>query len=107
MPDVFDILMTRDLTRGHIVDFNPYAPRTDALLFTYDELHSLLEVDVETPVLRVVDSRSHPSATRNAPLYQHNMIPFDALDLSSGESVGDFKELWKRSVQLSAKDGVE
>ncbi|KJA16961.1 hypothetical protein HYPSUDRAFT_79852 [Hypholoma sublateritium FD-334 SS-4] len=38
---VLDLLLTRDLARAHIVDFNPYHPKTDPLLFTYDELHAL------------------------------------------------------------------
>lgn len=90
----FDVLLTRDLTRGHIVDFNPYAPRTDPLLFTYEELHDyLLErgaASTRLPILRVVDSPSHPSATRNAPAHQHNMVPFEALAMSDGRSVDEF-----------------
>ncbi|KAK2465237.1 hypothetical protein APHAL10511_002591 [Amanita phalloides] len=101
---VFDILMTRDLTRGHILDFNPYAPRTDALLFTYDELQSLLEADTQTPDLRVIESHSHPFATRKTPVHQHNMVPFDALDMSSGKSISDFAELLEQNIWESMRD---
>ncbi|OSX57322.1 hypothetical protein POSPLADRAFT_1062010 [Postia placenta MAD-698-R-SB12] len=90
----FDVLLTRDLTRGHIVDFNPYAPRTDPLLFTYEELHDYLlscgAAPTRLPILRVVDSPSHPAATRNAPAHQHNMVPFEALAMSDGRSVDEF-----------------
>ncbi|KAJ7780595.1 D123-domain-containing protein [Mycena maculata] len=99
----FDILLTRDLARGHIVDFNPYAPRTDPLLFTYDDLDVLrLRPDDErTPELRVIDSRAHPLATSNAPANQHNMIPFEALSLSSGRDIDEFAEAWKDGIEES------
>jgi hypothetical protein len=108
MVDTFDLLLTRDLSYAHIIDFNPYAPRTDALLFTYEDLlHLLREQDaceVETPQLRVVDSRTHPAATSNAPAHQHNMIPFEALSLSSGRDIAEFASHWERSVRESMKE---
>ncbi|KAJ1309985.1 hypothetical protein OPQ81_006743 [Rhizoctonia solani] len=101
---VMDLLLTRDLSRAHIVDFNPYAPRTDPLLFEWSELaelhsqaeqisiqsgiHSLnLEESLhanstdnqtfsgDLPLLRIVTSPNQ--STR--PMYSHNMIPADAL----------------------------
>ncbi|KAG8907289.1 hypothetical protein FRC01_007737, partial [Tulasnella sp. 417] len=79
---IFDILLTRSLESAHIIDFNPYAPRTDALLFTYEELHMLSSSSpANLPELRVITSRSHPMASRNAPANQHNMIPREALEL--------------------------
>lgn len=95
--------MTRDLQRAHIIDFNPYAPRTDPLLFTYEELLDLLsrpEAD-KKPVLKVIDSRSHPAATRNAPAHQHNMVPIEALTLSSGRNVQEFTDLLSQEILRS------
>ncbi|KAF7314227.1 hypothetical protein MKEN_00895100 [Mycena kentingensis (nom. inval.)] len=86
---IFDLLLTRDLTRAHIIDFNPFAPRTDALLFTYDNLAGL---DGDTPELRVIDSAAHPAASSTAPANQHNMVPFEALALSSGVDIDAFAE---------------
>ncbi|CAA7261345.1 unnamed protein product [Cyclocybe aegerita] len=96
----FDFLLTRDLSHGHILDFNPYSPKTDPLLFTYEELHQFLQKDL-CAVLRVVDSRSHPAAASNAPAYQHNMIPFEAVNMTSGRDIEDFADLWKESVKKS------
>ena len=77
--DTFDLLLTRDLSSAHIIDFNPYAPRTDPLLFTYEELHALLTANRAcAPMLKVVNSRAHSAAARNAPLHQHNMVPVEA-----------------------------
>ncbi|KAI9058194.1 D123-domain-containing protein [Trametes sanguinea] len=115
----FDFLLTRDLSRGHIVDFNPYLPRTDPLLFSYEELHDILlsrtsdpEAEaISRPVLRVIDSPSHPAASRNAPTHQHNMVPFEALAMSSGRDVQEFANVWQEEIQRSmaeqAKEGGE
>ncbi|KAI0802046.1 D123-domain-containing protein [Irpex lacteus] len=109
----FDFLLTRDLTKGHIIDFNPYAPRTDSLLFEYDELLDLLteasygasSANGFQPVLKVVDSRSHPAAARNAPIHQHNMVPMEALALSGGRNVEEFAEVWQEQLRRSTADG--
>ncbi|GLB38477.1 putative D123 [Lyophyllum shimeji] len=125
-PDyTFDFLLTRDLSRGHILDFNPYAPRTDPLLFTYEELAELLEarMPAETssastlpngdqhhaapsllPEFRVIDSRAHPAATSSAPAHQHNMVPFEALSLSSGRDIEEFANIWKEEIRKSAAE---
>jgi hypothetical protein len=110
--DTLDVLLTRDLTRFHIIDFNPYAPRTDALLFTYDELATLFSAATtsassspflaEVPTLRVIDSRAHPVAAHSAPQHQHNMIPLEALTLSEGRNVEEFTAAWMDHVRRSA-----
>ncbi|KAH7885052.1 D123-domain-containing protein [Phlebopus sp. FC_14] len=119
---VFDLLLTRDLSRGHILDFNPYARRTDPLLFTYEDLYILLAkantlgetADADTangygtlPELRVVDSPLHPAATRNAPTHQHNMVPIEALSLSEGRDIGEFREIWKDEVKRAMQEDDE
>lgn len=105
-PDyVFDILLTRDLSRAHILDFNPYAPRTDSLLFTYEDLQQVMSSSsLETPQLRVIDSRSHPAATRNAPAYQHNMLPLEALQMSNDLDIGTFASKWEEEVKKTLED---
>lgn len=108
LQDIFDFLLTRDLSRGHIIDFNPYAPRTDPLLFTYEELHDLLLARGDDyppqPTLRVVDSPSHPAATRNAPAHQHNMVPLEALTISSGKDMTDFAGALQEEFRKSMQD---
>lgn len=105
-PDIFDLLLTRDLSRAHIVDFNPYSPRSDSLLFSFEELRELAQasrVNGTTtsnaiPEFRYIDSAAHPAASRNAPVHQHNMVPFEALQLSSGQDIEGFAEMWKNEV---------
>jgi len=109
---VFDIYLTRDLSSGHILDFNPYHQKTDSLLFTYDELYQLLvsatlsmasatsESLINLPaVFRIINSHSHPSAARSAPSNQHNSVPFDALQLSTGNDIATFARLWEERLQ--------
>jgi murein tripeptide amidase MpaA len=112
--DTLDVLLTRDLTRFHIIDFNPYAPRTDSLLFTYDELAALFAAatasastspsSTGTPTLRVIDSRAHPAAAHNAPQHQHNMVPLEALTLSQGRNVEEFAAAWMDHVRRGATE---
>ncbi|KDQ62388.1 hypothetical protein JAAARDRAFT_458771 [Jaapia argillacea MUCL 33604] len=105
---VFDVLLTRDLSNAHILDFNPFAPRTDPLLFTYEELLSLVTGPRSSiPELRVIDSRSHPSAIRNAPAHQHNMIPLEALSISSGRDIESFTETWHEEIKRSMEEESE
>ena len=97
--------MTRDLARGHVLDFNPYAIRTDPLLFTYEELSSIFTMGSSTPELRTIDSPLHPAVTRNAPAHQHNMLPIEALALSGGRGIDEFSDLWQKEIQQSMTDG--
>lgn len=92
------------------MDFNPYIPNTDPLLFTHGELLTLLEDALSgdsprtLPAFKVIDSPAHPAAARNAPIHQHNMVPFDALSLSSGKDIGEFAEAWGNEIQTSMQD---
>jgi hypothetical protein len=94
------------LTRGHIIDFNPYSSRTDSLLFTYKELHSIAEDSNAAPEFRVISSADHPAAASNIPVFQHNMVPLEALTLSAGKTVSEFEEILKEQIQESMKNGV-
>ncbi|KAE9404018.1 D123-domain-containing protein [Gymnopus androsaceus JB14] len=114
---VFDLLLTRDLSRAHIVDFNPYAPHTDPLLFSYEELKDLLDINAASdetvsprsplPELRVIHSPSHPAASSKAPANQHNMVPFEALSLSNGRDIEEFKKIWQESIKESLQPEEE
>ncbi|KAI5117002.1 hypothetical protein M0805_002670 [Coniferiporia weirii] len=97
----FDLILTRNLESAHIVDFNPYASRTDPLLFTYDELSTIHQQPPSAPVLRTIDSRTHDAATRSSPANVHNMVPFELLSMSSGQTIGDFAKSWQEEVQKS------
>ncbi|KAI6151618.1 D123-domain-containing protein [Pisolithus tinctorius] len=109
---VIDLLLTRDLSSGHIIDLNPYAPCTDPLLFTYEELHEVLsKANQDTtaswtflPELRVIDSPLHPAATLNIPAYRHNRVPIEALTLSEGRNIVEFSEVWQQEVARAVRE---
>jgi hypothetical protein len=96
------VLLTRSLDSLHILDFNPYLPRTDPLLFSYQELLGILNTHIVTankrPEIRVIDSKSHPSTTRPAPTHQHNMLPREALELSAGRDLAEFAKVWQEEL---------
>ncbi|KAG8832050.1 hypothetical protein FRC17_002160 [Serendipita sp. 399] len=99
---VMDVLLTRDFQRLHIVDFNPFAAKTDPLLFRYDELHTIFVSSGQlqfVPSLRVIENPAHPYANTNAPSYQHNMVPLDVLALSHGRNTVDFANALAEAAQ--------
>lgn len=127
--DVLDLLLTRDLSRAHVVDFNPYAPRTDPLLFDWSELAELhtqaLGSDVELgvqslslddrppttervslgttlPVLRIVTSPNQA----NRPMYSHNRIPADALSDNAMQFAAEMAvEMAQRAREAEEAEG--
>ena len=104
--DVVDLLLSKDLARAHIVDFNPYIAQTDPLLFTYEELANLFSErsSPAVPALRVINSPAHAMADRNAPDHQHNMVPLEAFAL--GWDANTLAEI-RRAAEASAPEGVE
>ncbi len=106
--NALDLFLTRDLTRFRIIDFNPCAPRTDPLLFTYEELAILFTTattsssPIPAPALRVINSPAHPAATRNAPQHQLNMVPLEALTLSEGQNMEELTTAWMNQVARGA-----
>lgn len=101
--DVFDMVLTRALSGGHIIDFNPYAEQTDSLLYTYEELASIHCIQ-GLPDMRVITSGAHPAASRNAPKYQHNMVPVEALHLSQGRGIDEFNESWIEEIKRASRE---
>ena len=55
-------------------------------------------------MLKVIDSRSHPAVTRNAPANAHNMVPFELLSLSAGQTLDNFAETWRDKIQEAMED---
>lgn len=110
--DVFDLLLTRDLSGGHVIDFNPHAPHTDPSLFTYEELHKVLSKAIRDasarwtslPELRVIGSPLHPAATHKMLAYRHNRLPIEALTLSESRNIMEFGEIWREEVTRAVRE---
>jgi hypothetical protein len=84
--------MTRDLSRGRVLEFNPYAIRTGPLRVSYSLTKSYRQF---------LHSGQHPAATCDAPAHQHNMLPVKALVLSSGRGIHEFSDLWQKGIHAS------
>ncbi|GAA5921636.1 hypothetical protein JCM3775_001741 [Rhodotorula graminis] len=108
-----DVYITRDASRVFIVDLNPFAPRTDPLLFTYDSLLALAvsrpsspsSSTEHLPELRVIASPSDSASSM--PRYSHNRYPKDVVEMSEGQSVAEFAREWMGRVAEAAVDAPE
>ncbi|WFC97579.1 hypothetical protein MYAM1_000294 [Malassezia yamatoensis] len=75
LPDMaIDIYLTRNLDNGFVIDINPYLPRTDTFLWTFEELeecaNTMLGASHKAP-LRVITSSAQ--ASQSQPTYSFNM----------------------------------
>jgi hypothetical protein len=93
---VLDVYLTRDHARVFLVDINPFAPRTDPLLYTWPELLALPFAPAR-PLLRLV--RSQVEASQQRPRYAAHRLPRDVIDLSDGRSIAEFAEEWRNALQ--------
>lgn len=107
--DVFDLYLSPNFDSAIIIDFQPYRESTDSLLFTYEELLSILQDALSTsdsesrprlPIFKIIDSQAHPAVTRNAPTYQSNMMPLEMIEFSEGRNMAEFKEAWDEAVRM-------
>lgn len=93
---VVDVYFTRHLENYFVIDVNPYLPRTDPLLWTFDELDEAAEAgrrDRMLPVpLRVITSPAQ--ASQSQPTYSSNMIPADVVEIGSGHNIAEFAKEW-------------
>lgn len=92
---VFDIYIPPPHNKVWILDFNPWAPRTDPLLFSWLEL--LTMDDPDEPDFRLVQ-RDDPEAYQfSATKYSAHKLPKDVVDASmTPGGMKDMMEEWKR-----------
>jgi hypothetical protein len=110
VPDfTFDAYLTRGMEKVFLVDVGPYLPRTDALLWSWDEveakaeqLHESSGTSDELPELRILTDRTQ--ANQAAPTHAHNMVPRDLLERSEGKGIADFAREWEESLKAAAVD---
>ncbi|CBQ69822.1 related to CDC123-protein controls the cell cycle by controlling eIF2gamma abundance [Sporisorium reilianum SRZ2] len=83
---VMDVYLTKDLARCWLVDVNAWLPRTDTLLFAFDELDAL---HLREKALRRTDSRED-----EVDEVQEGVV---RLHMSGGENTGLEEEAWGES----------
>ncbi|KAI1293069.1 hypothetical protein EDD11_008516 [Mortierella claussenii] len=91
----FDVYITRNRERIYVIDFNPFAQKTDALLFEWEEL---LLAQERQPI-RLLASEAAGQHMRQP--FAFNRYPSDVTDLSNGQTVADFAEAFYKKVQAA------
>ena len=92
---MFDTYITRDEDRVFLNDVNPYALRTDPLLFAWDEIIAMGGQQT-SPRFRVVESEIQ--ASQSMPKYSHNRYPKDVVGLSDGASIAALAQQLQESA---------
>ncbi|KAF9976129.1 hypothetical protein BGZ73_009104 [Actinomortierella ambigua] len=97
-PDyTFDVYITRNRERIYLIDFNPLAQKTDALLFEWEEILTAKE----PLLLRLLPSEEAGRHMRQP--FEFNRYPSDVTDLSNGQTVAEFAEEFYKKVQAAAE----
>ncbi|CAG8657519.1 20080_t:CDS:2 [Gigaspora rosea] len=93
--DVFDAYVTRNRERVWLIDFNPFGPMTDSLLFTWEEILTA----TGSPIFRIITSQSQAHQSRSQP-FVTNRFPREIFDFSQGQTVVEFAERFQRELMI-------
>ena len=96
---VFDVIRKRkDLIR--LVDFNPFGPTTDSLLFDWDDLNTKVPNTEEKIEFRFIedDAGIQPTGLR------HYSIPTDFVDLATGSDPHKLMDFLQLQQQMQSND---
>ncbi|KAH9503809.1 hypothetical protein Btru_066694 [Bulinus truncatus] len=78
-----------------LIDFNPFGPVTDSLMFTWSELNYLVTQTQELPYFRCVESEEGVQCSD----YANYALPQDIQDLATGEDPYKLMDLMKLKIQ--------
>ncbi|KAG9288346.1 hypothetical protein G9A89_021377 [Geosiphon pyriformis] len=99
---VFDVYVTRNRERVWLIDFNPFGPMTDSLLYSWDEILSAnLRLD-----LRLIETQAEASQAHSPP-FAVNRYPREMIDFSQGHNVAEFAERFQRELFLAGNSNSE
>ncbi|KAF9942273.1 hypothetical protein BGZ67_002290 [Mortierella alpina] len=96
----FDVYITRNRERIYLIDFNPFAQKTDSLLFEWEELL----LTQERLSLRLLASEAAGQHMQQP--FAFNRYPSDVTDLSNGQTVAEFAEAFYKKVQTAATEDL-
>ncbi|KAF9132522.1 hypothetical protein BGW39_011874 [Mortierella sp. 14UC] len=100
----FDVYITRNRDRIYLIDFNPFAQKTDSLLFEWQELLLLnlddKDTELQLPIMRLLESEAAGRHMQQP--FSFNRYPADVTDLSNGQTVAEFAEAFYKKVQAAA-----
>lgn len=102
---VFDVYIPAPHKRVWLVDINPWAPRTDPLLFSWLELLTMDEPPTSDDDTSAVDSVRIPLSGMRV---EERTTPIDSADHSDSESDSDAdEEIWRPELRLIRKSDPE
>ncbi|KAI8904165.1 D123-domain-containing protein [Powellomyces hirtus] len=93
---VFDVYINQRNRKVWLLDFNPFSPETDPLLFSWNEILTAHPTPTSAD-FRIVESQARAVNSAH-PAYTMNRLPRDAIDLSNGGSIDEFAERFRRNV---------
>ena len=101
-PDfVFDVYVPAPYDRVWLVDINPFAPRTDSLLFAWEELLAIDPTDPEFEYDVRLQERENASSTFGGTVHSENYVPKDIVDASlTGEGIAKLAKQWQSMMNM-------
>ncbi|KAI5806652.1 cell cycle control protein Cdc123 [Peziza echinospora] len=96
----FDVYIPRTQSKVWLMDINPWAQRTDPLLFSWLEILTLDETKIEKPELRLVNKDDPEAYCFNTPQYSAHKLPKEVVDAGMGgaASIQEFAQRWREIV---------
>jgi len=99
---VFDMYIPRTRLRGHLIDINPFAPRTDPGLFEWSEILGMAE-DAEVDVRFVEESEQRIGGLE----FSAQRVPREVVDVSQGRGVIEFAVEWEEMLRKGVRDDIQ
>jgi len=94
---VFDMYIPRTRIRAHLIDINPFAPRTDPALYSWEEVLGMRgEVDVRF----VKQDHSGISGIE----FSAQRVPIEVVRASQGRGVVEFAVEWEEMLRQGVQD---
>lgn len=92
----FDVYFGYPDKRVYLIDVNPFAPRTDPLLFSWKELLELDPDIIDLPELRLVRKDDPEAWNYCSSKFSAHKMPLEVVNAGSGmHSMAEFAENWK------------
>lgn len=98
---VFDMYIPRTRLRGHLIDMNPFAPRTDPGLFEWNEILGMRDGEVE---VRFVEENERRIGGLE---FSAQRVPREVVDVSQGRGVVEFAVEWEEMLRKGVQNDVE
>lgn len=105
---VFDVYVPSPYKRVWLIDINPYAPRTDTHLFSWDELLTINPNSFDFDYEVRLQDKGNSSQNFGGAAHSENHVPKDVVDASlSGEGIVQLARKWQSMMDLQDPDSSD